>query len=216
MGAKTEDGNSRLRWRGVVGAVQCRAWVWRYRVDNRSHNHLGFNLWVEGEVESTARKFVVAVSDRQREKHQFGVGDVVSGTGWPCKSAKREVADLYRAGGLKVIARGNVVSVAVPPFVNVPPPLEVFKARGARMLDSKLWRTRCMSCMWANKSAVEIEYRWERVKRYRSETFCYGPLSCSLYERGAPRPVPCYGQGVAPLDDGALDSCLTGHRSADE
>ena len=57
------------------------------------------------------------------------------------------------------------------------------------MLDAKLWRKQCFACMWANKSAVEIEYKFGKVKRYRKETFCYGPRSCPLYDTGPPRQV---------------------------
>ena len=60
------------------------------------------------------------------------------------------------------------------------------------MLDAKLWRKQCFTCMWANKSAIEIEYKFGKVKRYRKETFCYGPRSCPLYDMGPPREVPYF------------------------
>ena len=213
-----EETSSRILWQGEIRAVQCRAWVWRYVTDNRTHHHLGFNIWAEGEAAGHSEKFIVAISDTQHGKLQPRIGDVVKGTAWPCKQAKHEIADFYRAGGLKLISRPDAQTEhETPPFSNPLPLLEEFEARGARMLDQKRWRKACMTCMWANKSAVEIEYNFDtRAKRYRNETFCYGPKSCPLYKMGAPRPVPYYGRDFTVMDDGGLDDCCTGHRDYDE
>jgi hypothetical protein len=208
---------SPIFWSGKIHAVQCRAWVWRYLTDNRTHHHLGFNLWVEGEAADNSGKFIVAISAIQQHKLQFRIGDVVKGTAWPCKNAKHEIADFYRAGGLRVLSRADEPREQdAPPFVGTPPPQEVFEARGARMLDPRRWRKECMTCMWANKSAVEIEYNFGKSKRYRAETFCYGPKSCPLYAMGEPRAVPYYGHDYPSMDDGGLDDCITGHRGQDE
>ena len=55
---------SRIRWQGEIESVQCRAWVWRYKTDNRTHYPLGFNLFVNGEAEGREGRFIVAVSDK--------------------------------------------------------------------------------------------------------------------------------------------------------
>ena len=212
----TDESNSRIQWQGQILAVQVRAWVWRYRTDNRTHHHLGFNLWIEGEAAGESRKFIVAVSDAQHCKLKLRIGDVVKGTAWTCAKAKHDIADFYRAGGLKLISRRNTeTDRRPPPFLGTPPPIKVFETRGARMLDPQRWRKACMNCVWANKSAVEIEYNFGRVKRYRKETFCYGPKSCPLYHMGEPRPVQ-YIDGYTSMDDGGLDECCTGHRAYDE
>ena len=87
------------------------------------------------------------------------------------------------------------------------------------MLDAKRWRFKCQTCMWANKSRVEIEYVFGKSKRYRSETFCYGPKSCRLYAMGDPREVPYREtwktEGGIEVDDGNLDDCLTSERGED-
>lgn len=204
-------------WSGTIRALQCRAWVWRYLVDNRTHHPLGFNLWIEGEAAGQPGKLVVAISELQQRKMQLRIGDTVKGTAWPCENAKHEIANFYRAGSLKVLTRTEKTKEENgPPFVGMAPPLEVFKARGARLLDSRRWRGECMTCLWANKSAVEIEYNFGKTKRYRSETFCYGPKSCPLYSMGEPRPVPYHDRTEHVLDDGALDDCLTGHRGEND
>ena len=86
-----EQSISRICWQGEIQAVQCRAWVWRYKTDNRTHHHLGFNLWIKGEAADKVGKFIVAVSDTQHRKIQFRIGDVAEGTAWPCKQAKHEI-----------------------------------------------------------------------------------------------------------------------------
>jgi len=208
--------STRARWQGELQSVQCRAWVWRYQLDNRTHHHLGFNLWVRGECDGPVGRFIVAVSDRQHAKMQFRIGDVVKGTAWACIEAKHEIADFYRAGGLKVLSRGDAQSdTPGPPFTHLLPPIETYRERGARMLSAKRWRKQCFSCMWANKSAVEIEYNFGKVKRYRKETFCYGPKSCPLYDMGPPRPVPYIDSGPL-MDEGWMDDLCTEHRGEDE
>ena len=84
------------------------------------------------------------------------------------------------------------------------------------MLDAKLYRKTCFTCMWANKSAVEIEYDFGRTKRYRKETFCYGPKSCGLYDMGEPRPVQYVDDDVPYMDEGWLDEICVEGRGEDE
>ena len=83
------------------------------------------------------------------------------------------------------------------------------------MLDAKLWRKQCFACMWANKSAVEIEYKFGKVKRYRKETFCYGPRSCPLYDMGPPRQVQ-YFDTFPSIDDGWMDDLCTEQRGDED
>jgi hypothetical protein len=185
-------------------------------MDNRTHHLLGFNLFVQGDVGGQEGRFVVAVSDKQHAKLQFRIGDIFRGTAWPCREAKHEIADYYRAGGLEPLVRADQQGEVIePPFTGLLPTLEVFQRRGARMLDAKSWRRRCFTCQWANKSAVEIEYRFGTVKRYRAETFCYGPRSCSYYEMGPPRPVPYFGSSPS-LDVGWMDSHCTSQRGDED
>ncbi len=208
---------AKIRWSGRIKAVQPRAWVWRYKADNRNHTHTGYNLWIVGKGGTT----VVAISALQQAKLAFRIGDEAQGSGWPVQGNKREVADLYRAGDLKVLARGTQPDAEQgPPFTGPVLPPEVYKQRGCRMLDPTRWRTTCLSCKWACKSRVEIEFVWGKQKRYRSETFCYGPKSCPLYEMGPPREVPYRhewkSEASSSTDDGSLDSCITSGRDEDD
>jgi len=214
--ASSNPSSARIRWHGRIESVQCRAWVWRYKMDNRTHHHIGFNLFLRGEADGRKGRFILAVSDTQHGKLQFRIGDEFKGTAWPCIKAKHDIADYYRAGGFKALARADEDATPKgPPFTGLLPPIDVFEFRGARMLDAKLWRKQCFTCMWANKSAVEIEYRFGRVKRYRKETFCYGPRSCPLYEMGPPRKVQYFDTSPS-LDEGWMDDICTERRGEDD
>lgn len=185
-------------------------------MDNRTHHHLGFNLLVKGEADGRAGRFIVAVSDTQHAKLQFRIGDVFRGTAWTCIKAKHDIADYYRAGGFKALSRADeLTDSSGPPFRGLLPAIAVFERRGPRMLDGKLWRKQCFACMWANKSSVEIEYKFGKVKRYRKETFCYGPRSCPLYDPGPPREVP-YFDTFPVIDDGWMDDLCTEGRGTED
>ena len=207
----------KIRWAGVITAIQPRAWVWRYKHNYRTHHVTGFNLWVKGED----GKVAVAISGLQQQKLGFRLGDTAAGTAWPVQGGKREIADLYRAGNLKVLDRPDRNAERQgPPFIDIMPSTDIYKVRGCRMLDATLWRTACMSCMWANKARVEIDVVFGKSKRYRSETFCYGPKSCPTYAMGEPRDVPFRDSWNPEIehteDDGCMDGILTDHRDLDE
>ena len=97
----SQQPSSRIRWQGQIESVQCRAWIWRYKTDNRTHHHLGFNLFVKGAADGREGRFVLAVSDAQHVKLRFRIGDVFNGTAWPCIKAKHDIADYYRAGRIQ-------------------------------------------------------------------------------------------------------------------
>ena len=63
---------------------------------------------------------------------------------------------------------------------------------------------------------VEIQWDFDNdIKKYRFESFCYGPKSCKYYKFGRPPLVPYKKRGSFP-DDGCLDDIFTGHRADDE
>jgi hypothetical protein len=53
------------------------------------------------------------------------------------------------------------------------------------------------------------------VRRYRSETFCYGPKSCRLYAAGPARKVPGR-KGMVWEEADWVDEEATSHRGNDE
>jgi hypothetical protein len=54
-----------------------------------------------------------------------------------------------------------------------------------------------------------------RIKKYRFETFCYGPKSCSFYKTGPARKVPGR-RGMTWEEEDWVDEDATSHRGMDE
>ena len=52
-------------------------------------------------------------------------------------------------------------------------------------------------------------------KKYRFETFCYGPLSCQLYKAGPNRKVEGR-NGMVYIEEDWVDEMMTEHRDPDE
>jgi hypothetical protein len=65
--------------------------------------------------------------------------------------------------------------------------------------------------------AVEmIIDQWNPSQRkYRHETFCYGPKPCTLYRAGPPRKVPGR-KGMSWTEEDWVDDEATSHRTEDE
>ena len=53
------------------------------------------------------------------------------------------------------------------------------------------------------------------LRRYRTETFCYGPRSCPLYQPGPARKVPGR-HGMSYTEEDWIDDKATSHRGPDE
>jgi len=106
--------------------------------------------------------------------------------------------------------------IITPPWIMMPPTMHTYEERGARLLSKSLWKTKCFKCIWANMSNVEIQWDFDKdIKKYRFETFCYGPKSCKFYKMGRARSVP-YKNRVADIDDGYLDEICTEGRDEDD
>jgi len=99
----------------------------------------------------------------------------------------------------------------------VPPELEVYRERGHCRLAARTYDTKCSSCMWGAKMPVEIIVdNWNPSrKKYRFETFCYGPLSCELYKAGPNRKVEGR-NGMVFVEEDWIDAMNTEHRGEDE
>lgn len=207
----------KLAWSGTIVSIQPRTTVWRYRLDNRTHSHIGYNLFLDGEVNGLVEPFSVAISETQQQKTQFHIGDKVKGTAWTKMYAVTEYADYYRDGALKVVERTAELrdSVSPPPYLSPLPDMATCERRGDRMLSTPCCKGKCFQCVWATMAAVTIEYDWGVKQKYRFESFCYGPKSCKFYKMGRPRSVPYKGDGSS-YDDGCLDEILTEGRSWDE
>lgn len=211
-----ENIQRKISFHGIIKSIQPRSNVWRYRLDNRTHSLIGYNVFLSGEADGEERDFSVAISEKQQEKHKFHVGDEISGTGWTKKYPEWEYADFYRIGSLKKLLESKVVPMEeIAPWVSEVPELSVYDWRGCRMLDKKCWNGKCFVCKWAAMANVTIEYNWGVSQKHRFESFCYGPKSCKLYKMGKPRAVPDKQLGSL-YDEGWLDDICTENRDDDE
>ena len=150
-------------------------------------------------------------------KHQFRVGDSVSGDALPVADPRLETVEFYKVGNLKLGLRAAEQEPPPPPWCGTPPPLAVYRERGHRRLAARTYQARCASCMWGCLMAVEmIIDQWNpSQRRYRTETFCYGPLSCPFYQSGPTRKVPGR-KGMSYTEEDWVDDDATSHRGPDE
>ena len=58
--------------------------------DDRYHSSLGYGLRLQGQIEGQAEIFLVGIGKAAQAKHQFQVGDVVSGRSVPVVDPRRE------------------------------------------------------------------------------------------------------------------------------
>ena len=207
---------TKLAWEGEVLAVQPRIRLMR-SFDQRHHGYHGYVLRVVGRRGDEEGEFQVAVGKAAHAKHGFRIGDLVSGQGVPVPDPKLETADLYKVSGVKLASRGPEDVPTTPPFGGVAPPLEVYRARGHRRLAATTYAKKCAACIWACEMPVEITIdQWNPAnRRYRRETFCYGPKSCALHAAGPTRKVPGR-KGMSWEEEDWVDEDATAHRGPDE
>ena len=208
---------AKLDWQGRLLGIQPRIRLLR-SFDQRSHNYVGYALQILGIIGDEERTFLVGIGEAAQAKHQFRAGDVVVGRAEPVTDPRMEIVEFYKASGLKVLERiAEEIPPPPPPWLGVPPELAIYRERGHRRLDAKTYEARCSSCLWGCRMPVEmIIDQWNpSQKRYRFETFCYGPKSCSAYRAGPTRKVPGR-RGMSWEEEDWIDEDATAHRSQDE
>jgi len=205
----------KVRWTGRIVSVQPRIGLTR-SFDQRSHSYSGYSLFLNGTVGDEEREFSVGIGKAAQAKHQLQVGDELSGEAVPVAHPRREPVEFYRVSKLKVLTRASCAD-APPPWLGVPPDLEIYRSRGHRRLAARTYSTRCRSCLWGCRMPVTmIIDQWEpSKKRYRYETFCYGPKSCSFYRPGPIRKVPGR-KGMTWEEEDWVDEDATSLRGWDE
>lgn len=206
----------KLEWQGEVAAVQPRIRLLR-SFDQRSHNYLGYLLRIQGNLGQERREFMVAIGKAAQAKHQFRTSDKAAGKGEAVADPRLETADLYKVSKLKLLSRTDDPFPPSPPFLGVPPDLMIYRERGHRRLDPKTFEAKCKTCMWGCEMPVEmIVDQWNpSAKKYRLETFCYGPKSCPVYKSGPVRTVPGR-KGMSWKEEDWVDEQATAHRGPDD
>lgn len=202
----------KVQWEGLVCSVQPRIRLTR-SFDERSHTYLGYVLRVNGLMDGQAEEFLVAIGRAAQGKHQFRVGDRIQGASESVADARLESASYYKTSGLKLTQRQAEPVDDSPPYTGVAPPLEVYRERGHRRLQPAVYAKSCMPCIWGCRMPVEIIIdHWNPDRRkYRFETFCYGPKSCRFYRAGPTRKVPGR-KGMTWEEEDWVDEEATSHR----
>lgn len=209
--------SGKLAWQGIVIAVQPRIRLTR-SFDERSHTYQGYVLKLDGRIGDEERVFLIAVGEGAHEKHQFQIGQEILGLGAPVADPRLEIAELYKVSKLKILNAAEVASSKQSsPWGDLCPKLPIYRERGHRRLAAKTYETKCSTCIWGAKMAVEmIIDQWNPgQRRYRTETFCYGPLSCALYRSGPTRKVPGR-RGMSYEEEDWVDEEATSHRGPEE
>ena len=206
----------KVSWQGTIEGVQPRIRLMR-SFDERSHTYLGYVLLLKGMVEGVSQDFKVAIGKAAQIKHGFQVGDQIEGMAEPVSDEKQEVANYYKASKLRILDRDSGANQKPPPWNGIVPTLETYRQRGHRRLAARTYEPKCQSCFWGCKMPVEIIIdHWNPSKRkYRFETWCYGPKSCSYYSAGPTRKVPGR-QGMTWEEEDWIDEESTSHREQDE
>jgi hypothetical protein len=189
----------------------------RRSFDQVSHVYLGYALRAHGSIGVEAREFLVGVGGGAHAKHQFRPGDTVSGEALPIADPRLETVEFYKVSGVESIHPERKEQTQPPPWLGVPPPLVTYRERGHRRLAARTYAEKCTTCIWGCHMAVEmIIDQWNPAhRRYRTETFCYGPRSCPLYRPGPRRKVPGR-RGMSHTEEDWIDEQATSHRSPDE
>jgi hypothetical protein len=206
----------KVPWAGRLVGVQPRIRLLR-SFDERHHSYQGYVLRMDGTCGDKAGEFLIAVGKGAHEKHRFRAGTHLIGHSVPVDDPRLETAGFYKTSGIKIGREAEADSASTPPFQGVPPDLETYRSRGHRRLDSRTYESKCLTCIWGCRMPVEmIIDQWKpSQKRYRFETFCYGPKSCLLYRAGSTRQVPGR-KGMSYTEEDWVDEDATSHRGPDD
>jgi hypothetical protein len=185
--------------------------------DERSHSYQGYVLRVKGTIADEPGEFQIAVGKAAQAKHRFRAGMEVSGLSVLVSDPRIDMAGFYKTSGLKVLKDAADEPPVGPPFYGVPPDLETYRSRGHRRLDARTHDAKCGTCIWGCRMPVEmiIDHWNPSKKRYRFETFCYGPKSCPFYRPGPKRKVPGR-KGMSHTEEDWVDEDATAHRGPDD
>ena len=198
---------------GRIVAVQPRIRLLR-SFDQRQHNYPGYALLIERLNEQ--KQIWIGIGPAAHARYGFCAGGSFSAEVEPVANPELEAVDYYKAAKIRYIP-GDPQLVSPPPWLGVPPDLPTYRARGHRRLDVRTYENLCYRCIWGCRMAVEMTIdQWNpREKRYRKETFCYGPKSCSKYQAGPVRQVPGR-NGTTWQEEDWLDEDATSHRGPDD
>ncbi len=90
----------KLTFKGTIISVQPRIRLVR-SFDEASHNYLGYALFLQGSIGEEEREFSIGIGKAANEKHQFSIGDKISGACVPVADERLEPVEFYKVSKLK-------------------------------------------------------------------------------------------------------------------
>lgn len=184
-------------------------------LDERYHTYVGYVLRLQGRIDDQDGGFLIGIGQGRRPNVNR-TGDIVSGRSMPVEDTRLEIAEYYKTAGLKVISGRHPSSITHHPHI-VPPDLEVYRGRGHCRLNARTYAARCESRIWGYRMALEMITPFDpQQRRYRTDTFCYGPqIMPILYLAGPVHTVPGR-KGMVWQEEDWVDEDATHHRAMDE
>ncbi|MDD2586843.1 MAG: hypothetical protein PHQ88_07905 [Bacteroides sp.] len=213
---------NKLSFTGQIISIQPRIRLTR-SFDEASHTYLGYAIKIAGTIDnqetisSNQNIFSIGIGKAAQAKFNLKVNDIISGECLSVPDPDMEPVDYYKVSKLSKISEGEPGSISAP-WELVPPELEVYRERGHRRLAARTYDSKCSSCMWGARMPVEIivdNWNPRGKRKYRFETFCYGPLSCKLYKAGPNRKVEGR-NGMVYVEEDWVDETTVAHREMDE
>ena len=207
----------KISWRGAVTSVQPRIRLLR-SFDEASHSYQGFVVGICGDLGEEQRDFRVALGQASYASLAIRVGDMLSGEGLPVADRNLETADLYKLSKLTLSGPRGAEKTDGAPWQGVAPSLLVYRERRCRRLSERTYETSCTTCLWGCRMPVEIIIdQWTPDRRkYRFETFCYGPISCPIYKAGPKRRVQGRKPGMTWEEPDWVDEEVAASRKDDD
>ena len=146
--------DGKISFKGKIISVQPRIRLIR-SFDERSHNYLGYALVINGFVDDVEREFSIGIGKAAQKKHEFWVGDEITGECVPVADERMEPVEFYKVSKLK--KNGHVDHPPTPPpWETISPDIEVYRERGHRRLAARTYDSKCTTCIWGCRMPVEI------------------------------------------------------------
>jgi hypothetical protein len=208
--------DNKFIFKGTITSIQPRIRLTR-SFDEASHTYLGYAIKIAGTIDDEETTFSIGIGKAAQAKFNLKVNDVISGKCLSVPDPDMEPVDYYKVSKLAKVAVGEQGSLSAP-WELVAPELEVYRERGHRRLAARTYDSKCSSCMWGARMPVEIivdNWNPRGRRKYRFETFCYGPLSCKLYKAGPNRKVQGR-KGMVYVEEDWVDQMMIEHRDPDE
>src|SRR5690554_1933701 len=97
--------------------------------DESTHNYLGYAIFLHGTIGNEERDFSIGIGKAAHEKHQFSIGDEISGACVPVADERLEPVEFYKVSKLKKLQEGTATNAEPPPWEDLCPELETYRWR---------------------------------------------------------------------------------------